>query len=112
MGSVMPALVPLLRAVALAITLSTTGVLAHEGHDHGHAPRTAFAALAKPRVEAILGPFELVGVMQGGELVIYLDRFETNEPITGAALTVETPGGPVTATAYDGLYRLPAAWAK
>jgi membrane fusion protein, heavy metal efflux system len=108
----MPAFFPLLQAVALAIALSTTGVSAHEGHDHGDAAKPALAAVAKPRVEAISGPFELVGLLQGGELVIYLDRFETNEPITGAALTVETPTGPVSATARDALYRLPAAWAK
>jgi cobalt-zinc-cadmium efflux system membrane fusion protein len=108
----MPAFFPLLQAVALAIALSTTGVFAHEGHDHGDAAKAAVAAVAKPRVEAISGPFELVGLLQGGELVIYLDRFETNEPITGAALAVETPAGPVTAAAHDSLYRLPAAWAK
>jgi membrane fusion protein, heavy metal efflux system len=108
----MPAFFPLLQAVALAIALSTTGVSAHEGHDHGDAAKAALAAVAKPRVEAISGPFELVGLLQGGELVVYLDRFETNEPVTRAALTVETPAGPVSATARDDLYRLPAAWAK
>ena len=38
---------------------------------------------AAPRGGAASDKFELVAVAQGGELVIYLDRFATNEPVRG-----------------------------
>ncbi|MDP1534142.1 MAG: hypothetical protein Q8L92_11255, partial [Rubrivivax sp.] len=44
------------------------------------------------------------------KLVIHLDRFTSNEPVTGAKITVE--GGPLKATAAverDGVYTVPAA---
>jgi RND family efflux transporter MFP subunit len=63
-------------------------------------------------VEAVSGPFELVVLLQKGELVIYLDRFETNVPIVAALVTVETPGGPITASAREGTYHLAAPWAQ
>ena len=50
-------------------------------------------------LQATSGPFELVALLQKGELVIYLDRFETNDPLSGANVTVETPAGPVAANA-------------
>ena len=50
--------------------------------------------------------------MRNGELVIYLDRFQTNEPITGAKISVETPKGPQEAKESNGTYRLDAPWAK
>jgi hypothetical protein len=47
---------------------------------------------------------------QSGELLIYLDRFQTNEPITSAQVTVETPNGSREAVLKDGVYRLAAPW--
>ena len=52
------------------------------------------------------------GDAQGGSLTIWLDRFDTNEPVGGATIDVETPTGPETASAQpDGTYTLPATWA-
>jgi hypothetical protein len=51
-----------------------------------------------------------VAVRQSGELLIYLDRFQTNEPIANAEVTVETPDGSKEATFKDGVYRIPAPW--
>lgn len=83
---------------------------AHEGHDHNDSTRAVAAA---PRGEASSADFQLVAILRTGELVIYLDRFATNEPIGDAAIEVETPAGPASATANeDGTYRLPAEWAK
>ena len=84
---------------------------AHEGHDHGPAtppPR----ADAEPRGEASSDAFELVAVAQGDALILYLDRFASNEPVHGATLEVETPDGPVKAEASDGSYRIKAPWLK
>jgi RND family efflux transporter MFP subunit len=83
---------------------------AHEGHDHG-APAAASPASVAARGEAASENFELVAVAQGAELIIYLDRFASNEPAAGAAIEVETPEGPAKAEAKDdGTYRLPAPW--
>ena len=91
-------LLPLFRAVLVAMLLMAGGAAAHEGHDHADQTKSVAQVGATPRLEAASGPFELVAVLQKGELVIYLDSFETNAPITAAEITVETPAGPVTAS--------------
>ena len=101
---------PLLRATLIAILLMAGSAWAHEGHDHGDQAKTAVAGTT-PRLEAASGPFELVALLQKGELLIYLDHFETNEPVTGAQITVETPAGQLAPEFMDGVYRLPASWA-
>jgi hypothetical protein len=105
------ALIPRLRAGVLVIfVLLAGGALAHEGHDHGEEKKPAGPVALTPRLEARSGPFELVALRQSGELLIYLDRFATNEPVTRAQVTVETPDGPKQAALKDGVYRLPAPW--
>ena len=97
-----------LRAAVLAIlSLLAGGAFAHEGHDHAEDKKPVARTTLAPRLEA-LGPFELVAVHHAGELLIYLDRFATNEPIAGAEVTVETPDGPRQAVLKDGVYRLAA----
>ena len=101
---------PLLRATLIAMLLMAGSAWAHEGHEHGDQPKTAVAGIT-PRLEAASGPFELVALLQKGDLLIYLDHFETNEPATGAQITVETPAGQLTPEFKEGVYRLPASWA-
>jgi hypothetical protein len=43
-----------------------------------------------PRIEAKSEAFELVGQLQGAELSILINRFETNEPVLGAAVEIES----------------------
>lgn len=82
-----------------------------EDHSHAEAKPVAPALSAQPlRVEAASELFELVGVLQGDQLVIYLDHFASNEPVLGARIAVE--GGPLKLTGAverDGRYSLPAA---
>ena len=101
---------PLLRATLIAILLMAGSAWAHEGHDHGDQAKTAVAGIT-PRLEATSVPFELVALLQKGELLIYLDHVETNEPVTGAQITVETPAGQLAPVFKDGVYRLAAPWA-
>jgi hypothetical protein len=108
----MAVLRPLLRVVLIALPLLTTGAFAHEGHDHGDEPIRTPAAGAPARLAAAAGAFELVAVVAKGELLLYLDRFETNAPIVDASISVETPDGPATAQPDGSLYRLAAPWAK
>lgn len=97
-----------LRLAALALSLGLGAAQAHEGHDQGAAPAPAHGL---PRGEASSATFEVVVVANGGRLTIYLDRFATNEPISGATIEVETPQGPVEAAAQpDGTYGVEAPW--
>ena len=51
---------------------------AHEGHDHG--PPEAVAGQLAPRVATRSETFQLVGVLRGDRLVIYLDRARPTSP--------------------------------
>ena len=98
-----------LRALAMTAALSAAIASAHEGHDHEQQPPVSAGAL--PRGEADSNAFEIVAIARGENLEIYLDRFATNEPVIGATLEVESPGGPVKAAAgADGTYRVAAPW--
>ena len=101
-----------LCAAALASFSGGGSLLAHEGHDHDAPPPAAIANLA-PRAEAVSELYELVAIARAGELVIYLDRFATNESVDGASIEVETPAGPEPARAMaNEPYRLSAPWSN
>lgn len=99
-----------LRAVVATVLLPLSWpLLAHEGHDHGAAAKPADVRLA-PRFEARSEELEIVGVLAGKDLVIYLDRADSNAPIQGAQIEVEGPGiKGVAAGLADGVYVLSAA---
>lgn len=75
-------LIGLLAALALQPTL------AGDGHDHGDAPAAA-AGPALPRFSAVSESFELVGIVEGTQLVVYLDRYADNAPVPGASIELE-----------------------
>jgi hypothetical protein len=86
-----------------------TPALAHEGHDHGDAPKPV-AVASVPTLETSSSEFELVAIPEGNGLLIYLDRFATNEPVRGATLEVSVDGEAANAAeAKDGTYRLASA---
>ena len=76
--------------IALFLTLATltNPAWAGPGHDHGGEPAAAVGT-ASPRFSAHSDLFELVGMVEGNELKIYLDRYATNEPVTDAKIEVE-----------------------
>ncbi len=85
-----------LRALAVpgivAVLLgSSLPVIAGDGHDHGDATPAA-AAIALPRFAAVSEAFELVGVLDGRQLTLYLDRFADNAPVRGAQIDIEIAG--------------------
>lgn len=71
------------------LVLPTWAVQAHEGHDHGPA-EPAVPARAAPRAAAESEDFELVAVLEGEGLTLYLDRHASNEPVAGARLEVDS----------------------
>jgi len=81
--------------LAAAAVWSATAIPtpAHEGHDHGEAPRAA-PMPGSPRVVATSERYQLVGIAEGEVLVLYLDRADDNAPVTAAALEVSLDGQP------------------
>lgn len=73
----------LLLAVAL---LLSAPALAHEGHDDAPA---AASGPSQPRFTASSDLFELVGVVNGKQLTLYLDHAPTNAPVKDATLELE-----------------------
>ena len=94
----------------LVLALLPVTVFADEGHGGHGAPSPALPAALAPRIVANSEIFELVGVLEGEMLTLYLDRFATNEPVTNAAIEIE--GGTFKTTAQssgDGTYTASAA---
>ena len=89
------------------LTILATAALAHEGHDHG-APPPAAAPTSTARVTAQSDAYELVGILRGERLALYLDRFATNEPVTDAKIAVTVGGDEEVQAepAADGTYSL------
>ena len=77
-----------LVAFFLTLTALPDSAWAGPGHDHGDAPAAATGS-ASPRLKTYSDLFELVGVIDKGEMKIYLDRYATNEPVTDAKIEVE-----------------------
>lgn len=90
--------------LALALALVAPAAHAGPGHDHGEAPPAA-TAHAQPRFAASSDLFELVGVLDGKTLTLYLDRAATNEPRPAATVELELGGRPLKPQAQaDGSY--------
>lgn len=90
-------LLPFLAVTSLAVALlGPAASLAGEGHDHGDAPRAATGP-ALPRFAAASELFELVGVLDGRRITLYLDRAADNSPVTEARIELEVGEAKLTA---------------
>ena len=80
-------------AIALLLLVSLPAAAGPGAHgpngEHLDAPTTVRAVSALPRVDAHTEAFELVAELRTSELVILIDRYESNEPVLGARLEVE-----------------------
>ncbi len=83
------------RALTLCLWLMLPAALsAHEGHDHAEEPIGASAAMPAPGVpgrtvvEMASELYEAVVEPHGDHIDIWLDRYDTNEPVTGARIGV------------------------
>ncbi|QCK87366.1 HlyD family efflux transporter periplasmic adaptor subunit [Phreatobacter aquaticus] len=84
---------------------------AHDGHDHAPPPVVA-DSVAAPRGEAASDAFELVASLRNGELIVFIDDFATNAPVTSATVEVDTPAGTLALSPRaDGGFGAPVAWA-
>ena len=60
------------------------------GGEHLDVAPVLSAGSSVPRVEAKSETFELVARVEGGALSILIDKYDTNEPVLGAAVEVES----------------------
>jgi hypothetical protein len=78
--------------MAVIFTLLSPMAIAGEGHDHAEAaPKTQGTAL--PRFVAVSEDLEMVGIVNGKQLTIYLDRFTDNSPVNDAQIDIDIQGG-------------------
>jgi hypothetical protein len=78
-------------ALCVAAMLVVAPTWAGPGHDHGDAAPAAVGQ-ALPRFSAVSETFELVGVLSGKQITLYLDRFADNSPVRGAQIELEIGG--------------------
>ena len=82
------------RALLLATVIALpawAGGDSSDGHTHA-APEPIPVVTLSPRAAAATEDFEVVAAIEGKKLVVYLDRFASNEPVTKAVVEVEGGG--------------------
>lgn len=90
------------RLLALTALLGLSALTwAHGGEDHGDKAMAANAT-GLPRVEAHTELFELVGQLDGQELSLLIDRYDSNAPVLDAKVTVESGGIEAAAVFHAG----------
>jgi cobalt-zinc-cadmium efflux system membrane fusion protein len=70
---------------------------AHGDADHDHGPPAAAIAGILPRLAVKSESYELVAILDGERLTIYLDRFDDNSPVSDATIAVTIDGEAVAA---------------
>jgi membrane fusion protein, heavy metal efflux system len=97
-----------LAAVAAGLVFASPVAFADDGHDHGAEAPAAVGAVA-PRLAAMSDKHEMVAVVRGDELVIWINRFADSAPVTDAQVDVTIDGATARAEAQpDGTYHVPA----
>jgi len=82
------------RALLLATVIALpawAGGDSSDGHTHA-APEPIPVVTLSPRAAAATEDFEVVAAIEGKKLLVYLDRFASNEPVTKAVVEVEGGG--------------------
>jgi hypothetical protein len=80
------------RAMAvLALAASAWNASAHGDEPHGDEPHPLVSAsVGTPRIEAATETFEMVGRLENGALTLFINRFETSEPVLDAEVELES----------------------
>ncbi len=79
------------HAVAVVLVFIAFSAFGHGGEDHGPPPAPVTQSVA-PRATAASEEFEAVVALEDKKLVVYLDRFATNEPVRQAKVEIEGDG--------------------
>ncbi len=101
-----------IASVFVALVLCAAQAAPTRAHsDAAPVAAAAAGAVLEPRVEAASSEVELLGIVEGLQLTVYLDHFATNAPLDGARLSVERGGQSFDAQALgDGIYRFDLPW--
>lgn len=83
---------PLATLAAVVTLLCAPALHAEDGHNHDHDAGPAATGPALPRFAATSELFELVGVLNGKQLTLYLDHAGDNSPVKDAKLELELGG--------------------
>jgi hypothetical protein len=90
--------------VALTFIISPTSY-AGPGHDHGDEKPNQQQAQTLPRFYAESDLYEVVGVINGKEITLYLDRYSSNELVKGAKIEIDLDGSKISSEPHgDGEY--------
>lgn len=97
----------LILAAAIAAT-AWAGGDSSDGHTHA-APEPVPVKAGAPRAAAVSEEFEAVAVLEGKQLLIYLDHYASNAPVGGAKVEIEGGGlQGVAAEIAPGVYAIAA----
>ena len=87
-----------MKQIKIALLLALIVVLpvwaggdSSDGHSHA-APTTLLTTPIAPRASSATEEFEIVAVLEGKRLMVYLDSFGTNAPVGGAKVEIEGAG--------------------
>lgn len=104
--------IPIMRLtffIAALLTAASLGLSpaarAGDGHNHGEAAPLA-SGPALPRFTAVSEIFELVGVVRGKQVTLYLDRAGDNAPVTDAQIELEIGGAKLKAEKHEDAYEV------
>lgn len=93
------------RIFALSLLSITLSAFAHGDEDHGAAAPPVLSQNIAPRALASTDEFEVVVVLDGKQLRLYVDQFASNAPVVHAKVEVEGAGvHGVAAEAAPGVY--------
>lgn len=98
------------RLLLLLMFIFAAPAFSGPGHDGGHEEeggQPVAVDSVEPRFEAHSDLFEVVGILNSGALVLSLDTYATNEPVSGAQVELESGSYKATGE-FDsdrGLYR-------
>lgn len=95
----------LFYGVTMSAAVASPGAHGPNG-EHLDVPSAQVRTDTSPRIDTFTEAFELVGHLQGNELAVLIDRYETNEPVLNGKLEVELDGlkAPATFRADHGDY--------
>lgn len=85
--------------MALTFLLLSPNAHAGPGHDHG-AGDSKVSGSALARFAAVSEEFELVGIVEGQRITLYLDRFADNTQVRDAQIEIEIAGNKYNAKKF------------
>lgn len=97
-----------MAAITAGLLFASPAAFADDGHDHGAEAPAAVGEIA-PRLSAMTDKHEMVAMVRGDELVVWVNRFADSAPVTDAQVEVTIDGATAQAEAQpDGTYHVPA----